>query len=243
MSADSKFQISSGYERGIRFGATWTMVISPYLILYFILIFTLGGGDSSGDIAAELGFAGSSPIAYKAIAILDGLFHALFFITTVTLFAILRSAYPVRASLILVCGAWQMLIGYTKGLFSSYTFTSLGSAYLSADETLRATLVTVASAAEGLHTALQWMDSYGSMFVWILVSLLPSAVGLPRPVRWLGWIMTLGILGPDLGFLLVVLLSPFWLFLLGRWMKRLTLNPKLVSQNTHFDQTQIAPGS
>jgi hypothetical protein len=49
------------------------------------------------------------------------------------------------------------------------------------------------------------------------------------PVRWLGWIMTLGILTPDPGFLLVVLLSPFWLFMLGRWMKRLALNPTPVS--------------
>jgi hypothetical protein len=31
MSADSKFQIPSGYERGIRFGANWTMIISPYM--------------------------------------------------------------------------------------------------------------------------------------------------------------------------------------------------------------------
>jgi hypothetical protein len=134
-----------------------------------------------------------------------------------------------------------MLIGFTKGLFSAYTFTSLGAAYLGADEALRATVVTVATAADGLHTALQWMDSYGSMFVWMLVSLLPISVGLPRPVRWLGWIMTLGILTPGPGFLLVVLLSPFWLFLLGRWMKRLTVHPKRVSQTTYLDQTPIAP--
>jgi hypothetical protein len=229
MSTGSQLEIPRGYERGVRFGANWTMVISPYLILYFVLVILLQGGDVSGDLAAELSFAGNSPLAYKAIAILDGLFHALFFITTVTLFAILRSAFPVRASLILVCGAWQMLMGYTKGLFSSYTFTSLGSAYIAADETLRTTLVTVATAADGLHTALQWMDSLGSMFVWVLVSLLPPSVGLPRPVRWLGWGMTLGILAPDPGFLFVVLLSPFWLFMLGRWMKRFILSSNLDS--------------
>jgi hypothetical protein len=197
------------------------MILSPYMVLYFILIVLLEGGDNSGDLAAELSFAGDSPAAFQAIAVLDGLFHVLFFITTVTLFAMLRAAYPVRASLLLVCGAWQMLLGFTKGLFSAYTYTSLGSAYIAADETLRGTLIMIATAADGLHTALQWMDSYGSMFVWILVALLPQSVGLPRPVRWLGWIMTIGILFPDPGFLLVVLLSPFWLFLLGRWMKRL----------------------
>jgi len=138
MQAESRFPIPSGYERAIRFGARWTMLISPYMILYFILIVLLEGGNSSGDLAAELSFAGSSPIAYEAIAALDGLFHALFFITTVTLFAVLRSAYPVQASL-------------------------------------------------------------------ILVALLPPSTGLPRSVRWLGWIMTLGILSPGPGFLLVVL--------------------------------------
>jgi hypothetical protein len=219
MQAESRFPFPSGYERAVRFGAHWTMTISPYMILYFILILLLEGGDSSGDLTAQLSFAGSSPLAFQVIAILDGLFHALFFITTVTLFAILRLARPVQASLILVCGAWQMVIGFTKGLFSSFTFTSLGAAYINADETFRATLIAIASAADGLHSALQWMDSFGSMFVWILVVLLPPSTGLPRSVRWLGWIMTIGILIPGPGFLLVVLLSPFWLFLLGRWMK------------------------
>jgi len=228
MSTESTFQIPSGYERAIRFGANWTMAISPYLIFNFILNIIPEGSNGSGGIAATLEFAGKSPIAYKAIVLVDGLFHALFFITTVTLFAMLRSAFPVRASLILVCGAWQMLMGYTKGLFSSYAFTDLGSAYLAAEATLRATLIPVANAANDLRNALQWMDSSGLMFVWILVSLLPPTTGLPRPVRWLGWILTFGILAPDPAFVLVVLLSPFWLFMLGRWMKRLALAPKEV---------------
>jgi hypothetical protein len=219
MQTASGFRSPSGYERGIRFGAQWTMLISPYMILYFISIIVLAGGVDSGNLDAELVFAGNSPLSFKAIAILDGLFHVLFFITTVTLFVTLRSIFPVQAALILVCGAWQMILGFTKALFSSFTYTSLGSAYLAADEALRPTIITVATAADGLHNALQWMDSYGSMFVWILVSLLPQSTGLPRSVRWLGWIMTFGILAPEPGFLLVVLLSPFWLFFLGRWMK------------------------
>lgn len=229
MSTESTFQIPSGYERGIRFGANWTMFISPYLLLYFILFIILGGEKGSENIAAMLEFAGNSPLAYKAIVLADGLFHVLFFVTTVTLFAALRSAFPVRASLILVCGAWQMLMGYTKGLISSYTFTGLGAAYLTADTTLHAALIPMASAMDGLRDALQWMDSLGVMFVWILISLLPQSTNLPRPVRWLGWILTFGILAPDPAFVLVVLLSPFWLFMLGRWMKRLALNPTPVS--------------
>ena len=79
----------------------------------------------------------------------------------------------------------------------------------------------------GLHNALEKMDSLEIMFVWILVSLLPQSTNLPRPVRWFGWIMTFGILLPDSlpGFLLVILFSTLWLFLLGHWMKRLTLTP------------------
>ena len=52
---------------------------------------------------------------------------------------------------------------------------------------------------------------------------------VPRPDCWglFGWIMTFGILLPDSlpGFLLVILFSTPWSFLLGRWMKRLTLTP------------------
>ena len=237
MQSESRFRFPSGYERAIRFGANWTMLISPYMILYFILVIVLQSGNNSGDLPAELVFAGSSPAAAKAIAILDGLFHALFFITTVTLFALLRSAFPVQASLILVCGAWQMLTGFTKGLISAYTFPDLGFAYLASDPTVRTTLLPVAQAWSGLHTALQWMDSLGSMFVWILVSLLPQSTGLPRSVRWLGWVMTFGILAPDPGFLLVVVLSPFWLFFLGRWMKSTILR-----ENAEAAALQPLPG-
>ena len=227
MATDSTFHIPSGYERSIRFGANWTMIISPYLILYFIMVIVLGGGgDNSNNIAGLLESAGKSPTSYIAIVFLDGLFHALAFVTFVTLFASLREAFPVQASLILICGAWQMLIGFTKGLIASYVFPQLGMAYLTADTTLRTALIPVAGALDGLRNALQWMDSLGVMFGWILVSLLPQSTNLPRPVRWLGWIMTFGILAPDPGFLLVILLSPPWLFMLGRWMKRLTLAPK-----------------
>lgn len=223
-SVGSPFRIPAGYERWIRFGATWTMIISPYIILYFILVFAVGGtGDDSNNLATLLEFAGRSPNAYIATVFLDGLFHVLAFVSFATLFAMLRVDFPVQANLILVCGAWQMLMGFTKGLISSFVLPHLGMAYLAADPALRSALVPMASAMDGLRMALQWMDSLGLMFGWILVSLLPQPTNLPRPVRWLGWIMTLAILSPDPAFLLVVLLSPFWLFLLGRWMKRLAI--------------------
>ena len=226
MATGSTFHIPSGYERGIRFGANWTMIISPYNILYLILVIVLGGVKGSENITAILEFAGNSPIAYKALVLLDGLSHVLAFVMVVTLFAALRISYPVQATLILVFGAWQMFIGFTKGLYSANTFTQLGSAYLTGDTALRATLLIAANAADGLRMALKRIDSMGVMSVVILVSLLPQTSGLPRAVRWLGWIVALGLVAPDPAFLLVILFSPFWQFLLGRWMKHLTLAPK-----------------
>jgi len=223
-SGTSRLRIPAGYERWIRFGATWTMIISPYMILYFIMVFALGrGGDDTNNFATLLESAGRSPAPYIATVFLDGLFHAVAFVTFATLFAMLRVDFPVQANLILVCGAWQMLMGFTKGLIASYVFPRLGMAYIAADPALRSALIPFASAMDGLRMALQWMDSLGVMFGWILVSLLPQSTNLPRPVRWFGWIMTVAILSPDPAFLLVVILSPFWLFLLGRWMKRLAV--------------------
>src|SRR5215510_3047379 len=123
MPAESHFRIPFGYERAIRFGANWTMITSPYLILYVILVIALKYENDPGNVAVTLEFAGNSPIAYKALVLMDGLSHVLAFVTIVALFAALRTVYPVQASLILVFGAWQMFIGFTKGLYSAYIFT------------------------------------------------------------------------------------------------------------------------
>jgi hypothetical protein len=230
----SGFRIPAGYERGIRFGANWTMAISPYLILYFILVIAIGPADDASP-ASTLAFAGSSQLAFQAVVFLDGLFHVLIFGTIITLFAALRETYPVQANLILVCGTWQILMGFTKGMIASIVMPRLGAEYLAADAALRAAFLPAAIAMDSLHTALQWMDSLGVVCVWILVSLLPKSTGLPRAVRWLGWIMAFGILVPESlfpGFLLVILLSGPWLFFLGRWMKRLTVVPQVAEQGT-----------
>jgi len=214
-------EIPTGYQRGIRFGSVWTMIISPYLILYFIVIILIGGLADNSDMAQTLEFAGKSPFAFDTTVFLDGLFHVLFIVTAVNLFTILRSNWPVRANLILAAGVWQMRMGFTKALISIMSFNQLGAAYIHADSALQTLLIPMAASQDGVRMALQWMDSWGVLWVWVLVSLLPSAAGLPRIVRWLGWIMTIAILGPDPSFLLVILLSPAWLFLLGRWMKDL----------------------
>jgi hypothetical protein len=198
------------------------MLISPYLILYFVLVFALGGASmGSSSVGATLQFAGKSLLVFGAIIVLDGLFHVLFFVTVVTLFAALRSRWPVRASLLLVFGAWQMVVGFTKALSSWCTFMHLGAAYVGGGETLRETLLPVAAGEFGLRDALQWMDSLGVLAVWLRVSLLPAVAGLPRAVRWLGWVMVVAILSPGPAFLAVVLLSLPWLLPLGRWLKGL----------------------
>jgi len=216
----SSLDIPPGYRRAIRFGANWTLITSPYMILYLILVFAVGLNESAG-VGQVLEFAGTSPVPFGATILLDGLFHVLAFVTFVTLFAVLRWRWPVRASLILVCGAWQMIVGFTKALSSFITFTSLGAAYVAGDAALRATLVPVATGADGLRQALQLMDSYGVALIWVIISLLPRESGLPRAVRWLGWILAFALIGPDPGFLLVILLSPVWAVLVGLWLKRL----------------------
>ena len=214
-------EIPSGYQRVLRFGALWTMIISPYLVLYFILIILIGGLSDKSDMAQALEIAGRSPLAFDAMVLLDGLFHVLFIVTVVTLFTILRLNWPARATLILTAGVWQMLMGFTKAMISMMSFNQLSAAYIHADPALQNFLIPVAASQDGIRMALQWMDSLGVLCVWVLVSLLPSTTSLSRAIRWLGWIMAFAIIGPDPGFLLVVLLSPAWLFLLGRWMKNL----------------------
>ena len=225
MTIQPTFEIPSGYQRAIRFGANRTMVTSPYLIRSFIAIFVIGGAPIvSGEIEQALEIAGKSPVVFGATVMLDAVFHALFFVTAVTLFAVSRQRWPVRASLILVCGTWQMVVDLTKGLSSLFTFVRLGTAFVAGDSAFKATLLPVASGEYGLRLALQAMDGFGVMAIWVILSLFPTDSGIPRAVRWLGWILTLALLsatpsGPT--FLVVVLLFPVWLFLMGRWLMRL----------------------
>ena len=225
MTTESSIRLAPDYFRAIRFGANWTMITSPYLILSVIAIFAIGGTPIVfGEIGPALEIAGKAPIVFGATVMLDAIFHAVFALTAVTLFAVLRERWPVRASLVLASGTWQMVVGLTKGLSSLLMFVPLGSAYIAGDSALRAVLLPVASSEFGLRLALQTMDGFGVMAIWLIVCLLPSDSAIPRGVRWLGWIMTLALLaatpsGPT--FLLVAALFPVWLFLMGRWLTRL----------------------
>ena len=153
MSRQSIISIPPAYEQAIRFGANWTTFFSPYLILYLITVIALDP-TSSDEIGQTLEFAGKWPAAFGATVFLDGLFHVIFFVTVATLFALLHPNWPVRASLLLVCGAWQMVIGFTKALSSYFIFTQLGTAYIEGDTTLRAMLLPVANSEYGLWQAL-----------------------------------------------------------------------------------------
>ena len=211
------------YETSIRFGANWTLLSSAYLIVVGVVLIAAGGFEMlTGEIEPWLQIAGNRPVFFAAGVLLDGLFHAVFFVTVVTLYTFMRERMPIRAILLLVFGAWQMILGLTKGFSSLLTFAALGEAYVAADPALQAVLIPVAEGQYGLRLALQIMDSFGIVGVWLLVSLLPARTGIPRSVRWLGWILTLAAVaampvGPS--FMLVILLFPVWLFIMGRWLK------------------------
>ena len=213
----------STYRRALLFGANWTMVVpGVYLILSAVAIFAVGGfAVLSGDIPSALELAGKSPAVFGAVVMLDGVFHILFLISAVTLYMALRGSWPVRAALILACGFWQMIVGFTKGLSSLLMFTPIGSAYVVGDAATRATLTAVGSGFYGLRLALQTMDGFGILVIVIILSLLPAG-SMPRSIRWLGWAITIALLsatpsGPT--FILVIILFPVWAFLVGRWLK------------------------
>ncbi len=224
MTTEPVIEIPPGYQRAIRFGANWTMATSPFLPLFIVFAVASGGADSiSGDIAQTLDTAGRAPTLFGTTVLLDGVSHALAFVMVVTLFAVLRQRWPVRASLILTFGAWQMILGLTKGLTSLFTFTQLGAAYVTGDAALQRLLLPVAAGQFGMRQGLEFMDSSGVAAIFVMISLLPDTRGgVPRVVRWLGWILAVALLipvGPT--FLVVVLLAPVWQFLLGRWLKSL----------------------
>jgi hypothetical protein len=140
----------------------------------------------------------------------------------IAVFAVLRRGFPVRATLIVVAAAWQLVVGFTKALTSVYIITSLGTLYLATPPSGRGVFLPVGTLAQGLRQGLQDMDTYGVVAVWLMVALLPKATGIPRLVRWLGVVMSVAILQPwwDFGFPLAILLAAVWAILLGLWLKR-----------------------
>jgi len=213
--------VSSEESRALRIAAFFTMAVTAFYPLLFLgtgfLLLQLTGNFPIADLStrAGLAYAGQFPTAVMIGSLADGFSHVVFFVTFVAVFAVLRRRWPVRATLIVVGAAWQMVVGLTKALTSAYIITSLGSLYLATPLSGRGAFLPVGTLAQGLRQGLQDMDTYG-------VALLPGATGIPRLVRWLGVVMTVAILQPwwDLGFPLALLLAAVWAILLGLWLKR-----------------------
>jgi hypothetical protein len=219
---------SSEETRALRIAAFFTMIVTALYPLLFIgagfLLLQLTGDFGIPDLStsAGLAYAGRFPTAATIGSLADGFSHVVFFVTFVAVFAVLRRSFPVRATLIAVGAAWQMVVGFTKALTSVYIITSLGSLYLATPLSGRGAFLPVGTLAQGLRQGLQDIDTYGVIAVWLLVALLPAATGIPRLLRWLGVVMTVAILQPwwDFGFPLALLLAAVWAISLGLWLKR-----------------------
>ena len=220
--------VSSEESRAVRIAAYFTMAVTAFYPLLFIgagfLTILLTGDIGIPDLStrAGLAYAGRFPTAVTIGSLADGFSHVVFFVTFVAVFAVLRRSFPVRATLILVCAAWQLVVGVSKALTSVYIITSLGTLYLATPLSGRGAFLPVGTLAQGLRQGLQDMDTYGVIAIWLLVALLPAATGMPGLVRWLGVAMAVAILQPwwDLGFPLALLLAAVWAILLGLWLKR-----------------------
>jgi hypothetical protein len=209
------------------------MIVTAFYPLLFLgagfLLLQLNGDFGIPDLStrAGLAYAGRFPTAATIGSLADGFSHVVFFVTFVAVFAVLRRSFPVRATLIVVGAAWQLVVGVTKALTSVYIITSLGALYLTMPLSGKGAFLPVGTLAQGLRQGLQDMDTYGVIAVWLLIALLPAATGMPRLLRWLGVLMTVAILQPwwDFGFPLALLLAAVWAIVLGLWLKQQAVTP------------------
>src|SRR5215472_16464951 len=187
--------VSSEETRALRLAAFFTMAVTAFYPLLFIgagfLIMLLTGDFGIPDLSTRAGltYAGQFQTAATIGSLADGFSHVVFFVTFVAVFAVLRRNWPVRATLIVVGAAWQLVVGFTKALTSVYIITSLGALYLATPLSGRAEFLPVGTLAQGLRQGLQDMDTYGVVAVWLLLALLPRATGIPRLLRWLSVVM------------------------------------------------------
>src|SRR5437588_3772236 len=220
--------VRSEESRALRIAAFFTMAVTAFYPLLFLgtgfLSLLITGVFAIPDLStrAGLAYAGQFPTAVMIGCLADGFSHVAFFVTFVAVFAVLRSRWPVLATLVVVAAAWQGVVGFTKALTSVYIATSLGTLYLATPLSGKGAFLPVGTLAQGLRQGLQDMDTYGVVAVWLMVALLPGATAIPRLVRWLGAVMTVAILQPwwDLGSPLALLLPAVWAILLGLWLKR-----------------------
>ena len=231
--------VSSEESRALRIAAFFTMAVTGFYPLLFLgagfLSLLLTGDFPIPDLStrAGLAYAGQFPTAATIGSLADGFSHVVFFVTFVAVFAVLRRRWPVRATLIVVGAAWQMVVGLTKALTSVYIIPSLGTLYLATPLSGRGAFLPVGTLAQGLRQGLQDMDTYGVVAVWLMIALLPGATSMPRLVRWLGVVISVAILLPwDYGFPLAILLAAVWAISLGLWLKRQAVTSSATSAST-----------
>jgi hypothetical protein len=226
-----------GYGRSLSQLAGFTRwITAPWILLVIASAITVqsvtGVGAFHALDQAGLEQAGHFGGLVAAASMLDGTNHLVFFVTWVGVFIAIFRVWPVRAALVLVLGAISLAFGLTKAITSSYLATSLGATYL-ADPTAKDSLLAAGKVADGLRAGLQDMDTYSLAAIWVMLALVPSNAELGRTVRIMGWILAsalildglIHLLGVDSPlFVVVVLVSPFYFFLLGNWLKRLSRN-------------------
>jgi hypothetical protein len=207
--------------------ATWILLVTASIIGVQILT---GTEPFHALDRAGLEHAGHFGGLVTTASMLDGTNHLVFFVTWVAVFVAILRVWPVRAALVLVLGAISLAFGLAKAITTSYLATTLGGAYLAEPSEL-ASLLAAGKVADGLRAGLQDMDTYPLVAIWVLLSLLPASAGLGRAVRIMGWILAsalilgglLQLVGIDTPlFLVVVLISPPYFFLLGSWLKRIS---------------------
>jgi len=216
----------AGFTRWIT--APWILLVIASAITVQLLT---GTGAFHPLDQAGLEQAGRFAGLVTTASMLDGTNHLVFFVTWVGVFIATFKMWPVRAALVLVLGAMSLAFGLTKAITTSYIATSLGARYLadpSANESLFAGKV-----ADGLRAGLQDMDTYPLAAIWVLLALLPSAAGLGRVARIMGLVLASALVFDGVLhlasidsplFLVVVLVSPPYFFILGNWLKRISRN-------------------
>ncbi len=227
-------------SHALRIAAIFTMAVTgPYAVLFLVALFLsigITGNAFFPDLttSAGLDYAGRFPVAVLIGYIGDPLEQVAIFVSFAAVFAVLQKRWPVWAHLLLILGAWQMILGLTKALTSVDMATSLGASYLAANAVGKAALLPLGGVVGGLRQGLQDMDTYGLIVAWVLIALLPKATGMPRWVRWLSLAMSVAFLLPfgPIGFFIFTLLIPFWAILLGRWLLRQATGTPVASVET-----------
>ena len=228
---------AAGYSRSLRRLAAFTRwITAPWILLVLasgIAVQSLTGTEAFHVLdQAGLEQAGHFGGLVATATMFDGANHLVFFVTWVAVFIAIFRMWPVRAALVMVLGAISLTFGLTKAITTSYLATTLGAAYL-AEPTERASLLTAGKVADGLRAGLQDMDTYPLVAIWVLLSLLPASAGLGRAARIMGWVLAsallldgvLHLVGVDSPlFLVVIVVSPPYFFVLASWLKRLSRN-------------------